>query len=148
MTVGYRGFDCAQWYYNETEVGRSLAQVIERDDPRELQREDIWYTTKLSNNSTSYRAVRNSIKKSVQISGLGYVDLFLLHSPLGGRQARIASWKALEDAIDEGEVRMGGLSNFGSRHVSETTLWYSGNRETHDHSRSRKSWPLVPGSRR
>ncbi|KAJ4191010.1 hypothetical protein NW755_005221, partial [Fusarium falciforme] len=117
LDVGYRGFDCAQWYYNEKEAGNALRDYLNSDENASgLEREDIWYTTKLANNSTSYDSVRRSIKKSVQASGLGYVDLFLLHSPLGGKDARIASWRALEDAIDDGEVRMGGVSNFGSRH--------------------------------
>jgi len=72
-----------------------------------------------SSNSTSYDAVRKSIKQSVDVSGLGYVDLFLLHSPYGGKEARLTSWKAVEDAIDAGEVKMGGISNYGAAHIEE-----------------------------
>lgn len=122
LSAGYRGFDCAQMYHNEREAGKAIAEYLaSSDNTKGLKREDIWYTTKLANNGTSYSAVRRSIKKSVEVSGLGYVDLFLLHSPLGGPEARMTSWKAVEDAIDEGEVRAGGVSNFGSAHVSEHT---------------------------
>jgi len=55
----------------------------------------------------------------VKACGLGYIDLFLLHSPYGGPEARLTSWKAVEDAIDEGEVRSGGVSNYGVKHVSQ-----------------------------
>jgi aryl-alcohol dehydrogenase-like predicted oxidoreductase len=41
----------------------------------------------------------------------------LLHSPYGGKKKRLECWKAVEDAIDEGEVRTGGVSNFGVKHV-------------------------------
>ncbi|KAF4471371.1 aldo keto reductase [Fusarium albosuccineum] len=120
VKVGYRGFDYAQWFYNEKEAGQAIRDFLESDkNTRRLKREDIWYTTKLAHNTTSYNYVRRSITKSVQASGLGYVDLFLLHSPLGDKDARIATWKALEDAIDDGEVRMGGISNFGARHIEE-----------------------------
>jgi len=61
----------------------------------------------------TYEQARKSIKQSVQRSGLGYIDLFLLHSPYGGKRARLESWRAVEDAIDDGEVRVGGVSNFG-----------------------------------
>lgn len=72
--------------------------------------------------STSYDAVRKSIKRSVKACGLGYIDLFLLHSPYGGPEARLTSWKAVEDAIDDGEIRSGGVSNYGVKHVSFVPL--------------------------
>ena len=52
------------------------------------------------------------------MSGLGYVDLYLLHSPYGGAEKRRECWRAVVDAVGEGEVRVGGVSNFGVRHVS------------------------------
>jgi diketogulonate reductase-like aldo/keto reductase len=82
-----------------------------------LRREDIWFTTKLKTNS-SYDATRKAIKRSLQRSGLEYLDLYLLHSPYGGREKRRECWRAVEDAIEEGVVRCGGVSNFGVRHVS------------------------------
>lgn len=124
LASGYRGFDCAQMYHNEKEAGKAINDFLSSsDNTEELVRGDIWYTSKLASNSTSYDEVRRSIKDSVKVSGLGYVDLFLLHSPYGGKQARLTSWKALEDAIDDGEVRMGGVSNYGSKHASRTTLF-------------------------
>lgn len=118
LAAGYRAFDCAQMYHNEREAGRAISKFLDSADNKDgLTREDIWYTSKLASNGTSYESVRRSIKSSVEVSGLGYIDLFLLHSPYGGREARLTSWRALEDAIDEGEVRMGGVSNYGSQHV-------------------------------
>ncbi len=83
-----------------------------------LTREDIFFTSKLASN-TNYEAARRSIKQSVQTSGLGYIDLFLLHSPYGGKNARLSSWKAVEDAIQDGEIKIGGVSNFGVKHLDE-----------------------------
>lgn len=118
LLLGYRAFDCAQGYHNEAETGGAIREFIaSSDNQHDLKREDIFYTTKLSRNSTSYDTVRRSIKSSVDVSGLGYIDLFLLHSPLGGKDARLASWKAVEDALGEGEVRMAGVSNYGVAHV-------------------------------
>ncbi|KAH8675574.1 aldo-keto reductase family 1 member E1 [Xylariales sp. PMI_506] len=117
LEAGYRGFDCAQMYRNEAEAGRAIRSFLSSSPG--LSREDIFYTTKLASNSTSYDAVRRSIKKSVNACGLGYVDLFLLHSPYGGTEARLASWRAVEDAIDEGEIRSGGVSNYGVKHIEE-----------------------------
>lgn len=106
-------------YRNEREAGRAIAEYLAGpDNLAGLTRGDVFYTSKLASNQTSYDAVRREIKKSVEACGLGYVDLFLLHSPYGGREARLTSWRAVEDAIGEGEVRMGGVSNYGVAHVS------------------------------
>ncbi|KAK8088352.1 oxidoreductase [Apiospora hydei] len=122
LAAGYRGFDSAQMYHNEAEAGQAIRKWLESSENTSgpnLTREDIWYTSKLASSSTSYDAVRKSIKKSVKACGLGYIDLFLLHSPYGGPEARLTSWKAVEDAIDDGEVRSGGVSNYGVKHIEE-----------------------------
>ena len=65
-----------------------------------------------------YDATRRHIKQSAKELGLeGPIDLYLLHSPSGGRQKRILCWRAVEDAIAEGEVRCGAVINFGVNHV-------------------------------
>ena len=116
LESGYRAFDSAQMYDNEREVGSTILAYL-KEHP-ELKREDIHYTSKLAENERSYEAVRESIKESVRACGLGYIDLFLLHSPYGGKEARLNSWRALEDAVLEGEVRIPGVSNYGEKHVS------------------------------
>jgi diketogulonate reductase-like aldo/keto reductase len=104
-------------YHNEREVGSSiLAFLSGPSNTSSLKRDDVYFTSKLASN-TSYETARKSIKQSVKQSGLGYIDLFLLHSPYGGKTKRLESWKAVEDAIEEGEVRTGGVSNFGVKHV-------------------------------
>jgi diketogulonate reductase-like aldo/keto reductase len=120
LDAGYRGFDSAQMYRNEREVGKSIASWLsdENSNTEKLKREDIFFTSKLASN-TNYEAARKSIKQSVKASGLGYIDLFLLHSPYGGKQSRLASWQAVEDAIDDGEVKIGGVSNYGIKHLEE-----------------------------
>lgn len=116
LDAGYRAVDSAQMYHNEKQVGNAILDYL-KSHP-ELKREDIHYTTKLASNS-DYNRARASISKSVKECGLGYIDLFLLHSPYGGKQARLDSWRAVEDAIQDGEVRIGGISNFGEKHVSQ-----------------------------
>ncbi|RFN45988.1 alcohol dehydrogenase (nADP+) [Fusarium flagelliforme] len=120
LLTGYRAFDCAQMYRNERQAGKAISDFLASSENKSgLKREDIWYTSKLASCDESYDVVRRSVKKSVEASGLGYIDLFLLHSPYGGKEARLTSWKALEDAIDAGEIRAAGVSNFGSAHIEE-----------------------------
>ena len=101
-------------YRNEREVGSAIKNFISANEG--VSREDIWYTTKLASNG-SYDQARKSIKQSLKACGLDYIDLFLLHSPYGGTRARLESWRAVEDAIEAGEVRTGGVSNYGVKHV-------------------------------
>lgn len=120
LNAGYRAIDSAQMYRNERECGQAILSWLNDKNANKtgLTREDIFFTSKLASNS-SYDTARKSIKKSVQACGLGYIDLFLLHSPYGGKAARLASWKAVEDAVDEGEIKIGGVSNFGVKHLEE-----------------------------
>ncbi|KAK0249884.1 hypothetical protein B0A54_00477 [Friedmanniomyces endolithicus] len=116
LEAGYRAVDSAQMYRNEKQVGKSILDYLKAYP--EIKREDIHYTTKLASNS-DYARARRSISQSVKECGLGYIDLFLLHSPYGGKQARLDSWRAVEDAIKDGEVKIGGVSNYGEKHLDE-----------------------------
>ena len=109
--------DSAQMYDNERESGQAVLDFLASpSNTGSLQREDIHFTSKLASNS-SYDIARKSIKRSVKECGLGYIDLFLLHSPYGGKKARLESWRAVEDAIEAGEIKTGGVSNYGVKHV-------------------------------
>lgn len=114
LEAGYRAVDCAQMYHNERQVGQSILNFLEGHP--DIKRGDIHYTTKLASNS-DYDTARKSITRSVKECGLGYIDLFLLHSPYGGKRARLESWRAVEDAVTDGEVKIGGVSNYGEKHV-------------------------------
>lgn len=107
-------------YRNERETGDAIkAFLASPENTSGLTRQDIHFTSKLATNTT-YDKARKSITQSVKQCGLGYIDLFLLHSPYGGKTLRLESWRAVEDAIDAGEVKIGGVSNYGVKHVSET----------------------------
>tara|TARA_R110002003_G_scaffold72_9_gene6747 strand:+ start:13788 stop:14207 length:420 start_codon:yes stop_codon:yes gene_type:complete len=113
--------DSAEMYRNEKESGKAVLDYLSSEaNTQSLKREDIHFTSKLASNG-SYDAARKAIKRSVKECGLGYIDLFLLHSPYGGKKARLDSWRAVEDAIEDGEVRIGGVSNYGVRHVRSPT---------------------------
>ena len=142
LDAGYRGFDSAQMYHNEKQVGHAILDYMKQHP--DLKREDIHYTTKLASNS-DYDQARRSIKSSVQACGLGYIDLFLLHSPYGGKKKRLESWRAVEDAIEDGEVRIGGVSNFGEKHVRFTLRLDTGVLADQKSCRSTSSYPVTRG---
>ncbi|THV47878.1 hypothetical protein BGAL_0283g00150 [Botrytis galanthina] len=116
LAAGYLAFDSAEWYANEAQVGSAMNKYFSAN--KNVKREDLWFTTKLKTN-TSYDATRKAVKDSLKRSGLDYIDLYLLHSPYGGKKRRLECWRAVEDAIADGEVRAGGVSNYGVKHLQE-----------------------------
>jgi diketogulonate reductase-like aldo/keto reductase len=106
-------------YDNEREVGKTITNFLSgSSNTKNLKREDVFFTSKFAS-SSNYETARKSIRQPVKTCGLGYIDLFLLHSPYGGITKRLESWKAVEDAIEDGEVKIGGVSNFGVKHLEE-----------------------------
>ncbi|KAI0784556.1 aldo-keto reductase [Abortiporus biennis] len=116
LEAGYRHIDSAQWYDNERECGEAIRSFLSEN---QLPRSDIFFTTKLRSNSTNYATVKAAINKSLKACGLDYIDLYLLHSPIGGPKARKESWRAVCDAKKEGILKNIGVSNFGVEHLKE-----------------------------
>ena len=107
--------DSAQWYENEKEVGRAILDWCKETG---TPREDVFYTTKLKYNN-GYANAKAAMKRSLAECGLGYIDLYLLHGPIGGPEMRLQSWKAAIDAKKEGLFRSIGVSCFSIRHLKE-----------------------------
>ncbi|KAI9763409.1 MAG: hypothetical protein M1840_000540 [Geoglossum simile] len=112
LKTGYRHIDTAQYYANEREVGEAVRNSG-------IPREEIFVTTKILRTSESTDLAYQRALESVNVIGLGYVDLFLIHSPGRGAPARKATWRALERLLEEGKVRSIGVSNFGIKHIEE-----------------------------
>ncbi|KAI0649181.1 Aldo/keto reductase [Trametes meyenii] len=115
LEAGYRHIDSAEWYYNEQECGRAIKDFCTATG---TPREAIFFTTKLMTNS-SYAGAKASLRKSLKACSLGYIDLYLLHSPIGGPQKRADSWRAAMEAKAEGLVKSIGVSCFSTVHLDE-----------------------------
>ncbi|KAI8935680.1 hypothetical protein NX059_007202 [Plenodomus lindquistii] len=111
---GYRHIDTAQYYENETEVGRALKES-------KVPREEVYITTKIlfagEDADSTYAKLVESVEKLVGKDG--YVDLFLIHSPNFGPEKRKLMWNALEKLKGEGKTRDIGVSNYGVGHIKE-----------------------------
>lgn len=112
--AGYRHIDTAQYYANEEQVGQALAESG-------LPREDMYITSKImtagEDVESTYKMVVESVEK---LAGKdGYADLFLIHTPNGGKEARKTMWLALKKAKEAGKVRDIGVSNYGIGHIDE-----------------------------
>lgn len=122
LQSGYRHIDTATAYGNEKSVGAAIRDFCKES---KVRREDIFITTKLWNNDHGYEATQAAIRKSLQLLGISYIDLYLIHwpNPLKFRdcwaQMNAESWRAMEEAQAAGQIRALGISNFHERHITE-----------------------------
>ncbi|CAG7851020.1 Uncharacterized oxidoreductase Mkms_1985 [Serendipita indica DSM 11827] len=110
--AGYRHVDSAQVYRNETEVGQAVKESG-------LVREMLFITSKINSRNHGYEKTLTWIDQSLRNFGLEYMDLFLIHDPLSGKERRLDTWKALIKARDDGKIKSIGVSNYGVRHLEE-----------------------------
>ncbi len=102
LKTGYRHIDTAQSYFNESEVGEALK---ESDVPRK----EIFLTTKVWIDNYGGGKTYDSVVESLKKLQTDYLDLILLHQPVGDYYA---AYRDLEKLYEEGKVRAIGVSNF------------------------------------
>lgn len=101
IDLGIRHIDTAVAYFNEQEVGQAVKDS-------EVNREEIWITSKLWLQDYEYEDAKKAIDLSLEKLKTDYMDLYLLHQPYGKVDE---AWRALEEAKDEGKIRSIGVSN-------------------------------------
>lgn len=102
LKTGYRHIDTAQSYFNESEVGEALK---ESDVPRK----EIFLTTKVWIDNYGEGKTYDSVVECLKKLQTDYLDLILLHQPVGDYYA---AYRDLEKLYEEGKVRAIGVSNF------------------------------------
>ena len=102
LETGYRLIDTAASYQNETQVGNALKQSS-------IPRSDLFVTTKLWLQDTSYEGAKAQFERSLNRLQLDYVDLYLIHQPYGDVHG---AWRAMEELQQAGKIRSIGVSNF------------------------------------
>ena len=81
IDVGYRLIDTAASYGNEEAVGKAVRECG-------IPREELFITTKLWIQDASYEGAKAAFQTSLDKLGLDYIDLYLIHQPLGGAQGQ------------------------------------------------------------
>ncbi|HJG62559.1 MAG TPA: aldo/keto reductase [Enorma massiliensis] len=107
LEAGYEHIDTANAYMNEKAVGRAIAKSG-------VARDKLFVSTKLW--PSVYEAGDAAIEGTLNRLGLDYVDMLILHQPVGNY---LAAWKTMEKAYMEGKVRALGLSNFPQEKIAE-----------------------------
>jgi diketogulonate reductase-like aldo/keto reductase len=106
LRQGYALIDTAAMYQNEAEVGSAIAQS---GLPRPF------VVTKLQPQEHGREAALAAAARSAAALG-GAPDLYLMHSPSGGRV--VETWRAMLEAKAAGTVRACGVSNFGAAQLA------------------------------
>jgi 2,5-diketo-D-gluconate reductase A len=127
LEAGYRHFDTASMYGNETGVGKAIGALSgfagggpgggSGEAAPSLSREDLFVTTKVWNDDHGYDATMRAFDTSMSNLGMEYVDLYLIHWPCARRGLFTDSYRAMETLYREGRVRAIGVSNFQPAHL-------------------------------
>ena len=102
IASGYRLIDTAAVYMNDEAVGKAIAKSG-------VAREELFITTKLWVHDASYEGAKAAMETSLKKLGLDYLDLYLLHQPMGDY---VGAYRAMEEAYREGKLKAIGVCNF------------------------------------
>lgn len=154
MKAGYRHIDTAYMYENENVIGKVLKRWLDSGD---IKRDELFVVTKVNDNifvldirlqffpfhlqlppiGMTPDGVEYFIQKSLKALQLDYLDLYLIHLPIGLKYVSDtdlwpkqdnkilinptssieAVWKAMEEQVDKGRVRSIGISNFNRAQI-------------------------------
>ncbi|XP_030405283.1 1,5-anhydro-D-fructose reductase-like [Gopherus evgoodei] len=127
LDAGYRHVDCAYFYQNEAEIGAAFQKKFGEG---KLKRDELYVVSKLWNIFHAPQDVKPAFLKSLTMLNLDYLDLYLMHSPMGFPNISgelmpqkdglllqsdvdyVDTWRAMEKLVDEGLVKSVGVSNF------------------------------------
>lgn len=123
---GYRHFDCASVYGNESVIGNALTKIVESG----IDRKELWITSKVWNDMHNPDDVIRSCEKTLSDLRLDYLDLYLIHWPFPNfhppgcdvetrspdskpyiHENYMKTWGAMEELLANGLVRHIGTSN-------------------------------------
>lgn len=101
ISTGCRMIDTAAAYMNEEAVGKAIAKCG-------VPREELFIVTKLWVQDASYEGAKKAFQTSLEKLGLEYLDLYLIHQPMGDY---IGAYRAMEELYQAGKIRAIGVCN-------------------------------------
>lgn len=110
LQTGYRKIDTASAYGNEQGVGEGIKAS-------NLERKEIFLTTKVWNTEQGYDKTLTSFEQSLARLQTEYVDLYLIHWPVKHKYKE--TYRALQSLYAEGRVKAIGVCNFSIQQLED-----------------------------
>lgn len=114
IEAGYRHIDGAAGYENEQGVGRGITQAGFANGEA---RKALWVTTKVKDSEQGYDSVLRAFDRQIQLLGLDYVDMYMIHWPTPFNWRADQTWRAMRKLREEGRIRTIGVCNFLPEHL-------------------------------
>ena len=111
LSEGYRYFDTASFYGNESAIAEALTHSG-------IKREDVFIASKVWKSEMGYDNTINAFAKTLENLKSDYVDVYLIHWPRPNlelddwKSSGLETWRAMEHLYSQGKIRALGLSNF------------------------------------
>lgn len=115
LETGYTHFDTAEAYasgHSEELIGRAIRET-------NTKRENVFITTKVSEEHLQYDSVLRSCENSLRHLNMDYIDLYLIHWPGGMGTKYEETFRALNKLVHDGKVKHLGVSNFKLKLLKE-----------------------------
>lgn len=113
LAAGYRNFDTAKKYANESSIGKAIKESS-------IDRKDVFISSKLPPEVMTYDGVFEEFDRTVENLQTDYLDLYLLQAPWPWNDSgnihdrdNMIVWKAFEELYETGKVKAIGVANFG-----------------------------------